>query len=164
MALSLVESAKLSQDMLQRGVIETILEDSPVLQSLPFLTVEGNSYRYNQENTLGGAAFFAVNGAWSEGTATFSEKTAKLAILGGDADVDNFVQRTRSNVTDQRAIQTQLKAKSVARKFEETFEAMVWESHPYGWPTVGWPSDIPAITKAQPFSVSQLRDMPLAPP
>jgi predicted Zn-dependent peptidase len=26
---------------------------------------------------------------------------------------------------------------------------MFWESHPYGWPVVGWPSDIPAITKAQ---------------
>ena len=34
-------------------------------------------------------------------------------------------------------------------KFAETFEAMTWDSHPYGWPTVGWPSDIPAITKAQ---------------
>lgn len=34
-------------------------------------------------------------------------------------------------------------------KFEETFNAMFWESHPYGWPTVGWPSDIPAISKAQ---------------
>jgi len=34
-------------------------------------------------------------------------------------------------------------------KFAETFEAMIWDSHPYGWPTVGWPSDIPAITKAQ---------------
>jgi predicted Zn-dependent peptidase len=34
-------------------------------------------------------------------------------------------------------------------KFEESFEALVWESHPYGWPTVGWPSDIPAISKAQ---------------
>jgi predicted Zn-dependent peptidase len=34
-------------------------------------------------------------------------------------------------------------------KFAEAFEAMVWDSHPYGWPTVGWPSDIPAITKAQ---------------
>ncbi len=121
MALSLVESAKLSQDLLQRGVIETILEDSPVLQALPFITVEGNSYRYNQENTLGGAGFFAVNGAWTEGTATFTEKTANLAILGGDADVDNFIQRTRSNVTDQRAVQTQLKAKSIARKFEEAF-------------------------------------------
>jgi len=34
-------------------------------------------------------------------------------------------------------------------KFEETYEAMVWTSHPYLWPTVGWPSDIPAISKAQ---------------
>ena len=31
----------------------------------------------------------------------------------------------------------------------EAFNAMFWESHPYGWPTVGWPSDIPAISKAQ---------------
>src|SRR5262249_27903905 len=28
-------------------------------------------------------------------------------------------------------------------------EAMIWTSHPYLWPTVGWPSDIPAISKAQ---------------
>jgi predicted Zn-dependent peptidase len=34
-------------------------------------------------------------------------------------------------------------------KFEETFNSVFWESHPYGWPTVGWPSDIPAISKAQ---------------
>jgi len=34
-------------------------------------------------------------------------------------------------------------------KFSETFNAMHWESHPYGWPIVGWPSDIPAISKAQ---------------
>jgi predicted Zn-dependent peptidase len=34
-------------------------------------------------------------------------------------------------------------------KFAESFEAMFWESHPYNWPVVGWPSDIPAISKAQ---------------
>lgn len=34
-------------------------------------------------------------------------------------------------------------------KFAETFNALFWESHPYGCPTVGWPSDIPAISKAQ---------------
>src|SRR5438552_2064560 len=106
--------------MLQRGVIETIIEESPVLDRLPFITVEGNSFKYNQENTLSGAAFYAVNAVWAEGTGTFTQKTANLAILGGDADVDNFIQRTRSNVQDQRAIQTQLKAKSVARAFETT--------------------------------------------
>jgi len=34
-------------------------------------------------------------------------------------------------------------------KFEETLNSVFWESHPYSWPTVGWPSDIPAISKAQ---------------
>jgi len=31
----------------------------------------------------------------------------------------------------------------------EAFNSMFWESHPYHWPIVGWPSDIPAISKVQ---------------
>ena len=72
MPLLLAESAKLSNDMVQRGVIETILDESPMLRAMPFLEVEGNSYKFTQESTLGGASFYAVNGVWSEGTATFS--------------------------------------------------------------------------------------------
>jgi len=34
-------------------------------------------------------------------------------------------------------------------KFAEAFESMVWTSHPYQWPVVGWPSDIPAISKEE---------------
>ena len=34
-------------------------------------------------------------------------------------------------------------------RFQEEFNALFWESSPYAWPTVGWPSDLPAITKAQ---------------
>ncbi len=34
-------------------------------------------------------------------------------------------------------------------KFEEEFNAMFWESSPYHWPVIGWPSDIPAISKKQ---------------
>ena len=34
-------------------------------------------------------------------------------------------------------------------KFSEEFNAMFWESLPYSWPVVGWPSDIPVISKAQ---------------
>jgi len=33
-------------------------------------------------------------------------------------------------------------------KFAESFNSLFWESHPYGWPVIGWPSDIPAISKA----------------
>jgi predicted Zn-dependent peptidase len=34
-------------------------------------------------------------------------------------------------------------------KFQEEFNAMFWEAHPYHWPVIGWPSDIEAISKAQ---------------
>jgi predicted Zn-dependent peptidase len=34
-------------------------------------------------------------------------------------------------------------------KFDEAFNAVFWEASPYGWPTVGWPSDIPSYSKAQ---------------
>src|SRR5882672_1239227 len=34
-------------------------------------------------------------------------------------------------------------------KFEEELNSMFWQAVPYNWPTVGWPSDIPAISKAQ---------------
>jgi predicted Zn-dependent peptidase len=34
-------------------------------------------------------------------------------------------------------------------KFEEEFNSLFWESSPYHWPVVGWPSDIPAISKKQ---------------
>src|ERR1019366_859331 len=34
-------------------------------------------------------------------------------------------------------------------KFQEEYTAILWESSPYAWPPVGWPSDIPAISKAQ---------------
>lgn len=31
----------------------------------------------------------------------------------------------------------------------EVFDALFWRGHPYGWPVVGWPSDISAITRQQ---------------
>jgi predicted Zn-dependent peptidase len=34
-------------------------------------------------------------------------------------------------------------------KFDEAFNATFWEAHPYGWPVVGWASDIPSYTLAQ---------------
>jgi len=42
MALTLIEAGKLTQDLLLRGVIETIVSESQVLQYLPFMDVTGN--------------------------------------------------------------------------------------------------------------------------
>ncbi len=34
-------------------------------------------------------------------------------------------------------------------KFREEFNSMFWTSHPYGWPVVGWPSDLDGITREE---------------
>ena len=121
MALTLAEGAKLSNDMLLAGVIETIVKESPVLQSLPFIEVVGNGLTYNRENAAPTAAFYSVGDAWAESTPTFTQVTAALTILGGDADVDNYLRATRSNVQDLEAAVVELKAKAVRAKFEDTF-------------------------------------------
>ena len=51
MAMTLLEASKLSNDTLLAGVIETIAQESPVLQQLPFLEITGNGLTYNRENS-----------------------------------------------------------------------------------------------------------------
>ena len=121
MALTLAEASKLSNDILLTGVIETIIYDSPVLQALPFVEIVGNGLTYNQENEAPAVSFYDVGDDWQESTPTFTQKTATLKILGGDADVDNFLAATRSNIQDLEAAIVQLKAKAVQQKFDDTF-------------------------------------------
>lgn len=121
MALTLAEAAVLSEDDLQRGVIETFVQESPVLDRIPLMSIEGNAYAYNEEATLPGVAFRSVNEAYTESTGTFNQKSESLVILGGDADVDRFIVQTRGNLNDQRAEQTRMKVKAASYKFQDTF-------------------------------------------
>ena len=52
MALTLEEAAKLSNDMLMQGVVETIVKESPILQRMPFIEIVGNGLTYNQVATI----------------------------------------------------------------------------------------------------------------
>jgi hypothetical protein len=121
MALTLAEAAKLSNDVLLTGVIETIVKDSPVLQRMPFVEIVGNGLTYNRENAAASAAFFDIGDTWTESTPTFSQINTTLKIMGGDADIDNYLIATRSNVQDLESAVVQLKAKAVRQLFETTF-------------------------------------------
>lgn len=121
MAVTLAEAAKLSTTQLQRGVIETFVQESSVLDRIPFMTIQGNAYAYDEEATLPGVAFRAVNEAYIESTGTVNQKSESLVILGGDADVDRFIQQTRSNLNDQRAVQTRMKVKAASYYYQDQF-------------------------------------------
>ncbi|MHC5291070.1 hypothetical protein CHCC14819_0437 [Bacillus licheniformis] len=121
MALTLVDAQVLSTDVLQAGVIETIVKESSVLSVLPFQEIEGNAYSYNVEKALPTVAFRAVNEAYTANEATFEQRSENLVILGGDVELDRFIIQTLSNVNDQVAVQIAEKAKAVANTFTKTF-------------------------------------------
>jgi HK97 family phage major capsid protein len=115
------DASRLTNDQFVQGIIETLITESDILAMLPFIEVNGSSLTYNQEATLSGASWYAVAATWTEQAVTVTQKTATLTILGGDVDVDNFLNQTYRNPNQLRAEAVQSKAKAVAYEFNDKF-------------------------------------------
>lgn len=112
------EAAKLSNNELEQGIIETIIDREELFAVLPFMKVNSKAYLYNREKELSEASFLDPNDTVPEGAAKFDEQVAKLRIIAGDVDVDKFIQTTMSDTNDQLATQVRLKVKGLARTFK----------------------------------------------
>lgn len=121
MAVTLTEAAKYTTNMVRKGVLEEIVKDTMVLQRLPFEDIVGNALQYLRENSLAGADFYAPNETWNESTGDVTQVTAGITILGGDADVDNFLKATRADKTNFEAQTVDNKAKAVRHTFLDYF-------------------------------------------
>lgn len=146
--VTLAESAKLTNDMLLSGVIESIHTVDRFFDVLPFTSIEGNALAYNREgltvaatqdalvrfyssdsmqtepfahaddDVIGGEA--ATNGITSKSATTFARITSTLTTIVGDAEVNGLIQATRSDFNDQRGVQVAAKAKAAGRRYRNT--------------------------------------------
>lgn len=114
------EAEKLSNNTLEAGVIDEIIDRDDLFAVLPFVQVNSKAYLYNREDTLAGADFLDPNEEIQESASTFKEVVAKLRILAGDVDIDKFLDSTMGDTNDQMAVQIAKKAKGVARQFHKT--------------------------------------------
>jgi hypothetical protein len=121
MSLTLLEAAKLVQDPLKRGVIEIFPRVSPVLERLPFFNVNGQAYKYNQEETLPGIAFRGINESYNESTGIVNPQVEALYVLGGISSVDRALVKTQGNVNNLRAVYDSMKAKAAALEYTKKF-------------------------------------------
>ena len=120
MALTLLEASKLnSGDVYKNGVYAKFAETSDILRVLPFEGINGNSLKYNVEETLPGIGFRGVNESFTESTGIINPKVESLTIAGGDLDVDKFIVDTMGG--DQRTIQEAMKIKALALSWTRTF-------------------------------------------
>jgi len=121
MAQTLVQAAKLSNDVLQAGIIELFVRKDPIFEKLGYIDILGNGLTYNVETTEPTAQFYSVGDTWVEGTGTTTQTTAVLKILGGDVEVDNFLMATRSNINDLKAETIASKVKAVKHAYMDEF-------------------------------------------
>lgn len=129
MALTLLEAAKLSTgDVYRAGVLMKFAETSDILRILPFQGINGNSLKYNIEETLPGIGFRGVNESYTESTGIINPKVESLTISGGDLDVDKFIIDTMG--ADQRAVQEAMKVKALSLAWTRTFIKGDSESDP----------------------------------
>lgn len=119
MPLLKVEADKLSNDMLRAGVLENIITSDELFGIFPFIPVNGRTYRYNRELTLGSVSFLDVGDTVTENAATFTEVSTPLKRIIGDVDVDEFLESVESDTVDQASVQIAKKAKVVGRKFAD---------------------------------------------
>lgn len=119
-SVTLVESAKLSQNAFVPKLIENVVTVDRFFDLLPFKGIEGNALQYQRENALGDVQTLAVGGTiTAKAAATFTSVTTSLTTIIGDAEVNGLIQATRSNYMDQAQTQIMSKAKSVGRKYQD---------------------------------------------
>jgi len=137
-SVTLGESAKLGLPELVAGVIESIVTVNRFFEVIPFDGIDGNALKYNREALLGPVATTGVGDTTgvigpnapagsnqaerllAKNAATFTEVTASLTTIMGDAEVNGLIQATRSNDgNDQTETQIGSKAKSAGRKYQE---------------------------------------------
>lgn len=126
-SLTLVEAAKVQQNPLIQGVIESIVTVNTMYQYMPFDQIVGNALLYTRENAIGGVAPIGIGGgsnsipAAAKTPATFTPVTTPLKAMIGDALVDHFIATTMGNQNDQQGIQIASKAKGLGREYQRQF-------------------------------------------
>lgn len=113
--MTLLEYSKSSFNegkFLRATVVEQFARASAWLSRLPFMTIQGNAYGYNQEGQLPGVAFRGVNESFTPSTGVINPKVESLRISGGDLTFDNFLLRTLGE--GRRGLEENMKIKALA--------------------------------------------------
>lgn len=120
--VSLLEAAKCGDDMVKSGVVETIIEESPLIEVLNWMSFEGTALRHDEEGTLPDVQFRNVNETYSQSWGSDNSHFWGVAILGGEVKVDNFLVNVVGSEEDIERKQWRKLAKANSLRF--SYEAI----------------------------------------
>lgn len=120
-SVTLLEASKSGSDLKKRGVVETIIQESPEIEMLPWMTISGNALKHTTEGTLASVEFRAVNSTYNKSFGGDEEHFWGVSILGGEVFIDNFLLRVTANQESLKAKQWAKVAKANSMRFGYEF-------------------------------------------
>jgi hypothetical protein len=118
MAYTLADYAKTVTDPHKRGVIETLYKWEPVMGLIPFESIAGLSYSYNQEASLPGVNFRNINEAYAVTAGVVNRLVETFKPFGGESDTDRVLVNAYGQT--QRSTRDAAFTKSMAIKYVQT--------------------------------------------
>lgn len=103
-SISLLSYMNQVEEPMRKGLIQKVTNESIFLKLLRFVPVDGFSYEYGEQTTLGGVAFRNLNGTYNPDTGVVNPKIETLAIFGGQVNTDIQLGDLRGGVARTNAI------------------------------------------------------------
>lgn len=121
MAVTLADKAMLEKDPLRKGIIVGLLKTTFIMEKLPIETIGKLQQKVLRWKDLPNVAWRRVNGSFPESTGTTEQIMESIYVLGGDIDIDTVIAKSNDNITDPRALQVNMKLKSIGYEFNDRF-------------------------------------------
>ena len=122
--LTLGNQRDLTNDMLIKGIIDSVVTVNQFYMMLPFKGIQGNALAYNRESftdqtTLVGTVDTSATSI-NKSQQTFTRHNTELTTIIGDAQVNGLIQAVGSDYNDATAVQVAAKAKGIGRTYMNT--------------------------------------------
>lgn len=114
----LLTAAKYGDDQIARGVVETIIQQSPFLEQLPWITFAGNALQKTIEGSLPTSSFRQINGTYTASHGSDDVEFWGTTIMGGEYKVDNALVDVTASEKDLEADQIAKMSKATSMRFD----------------------------------------------
>jgi len=121
MAVTLADFAKIEEDPLRKSVLNDMIMEASLLEFVPWESINQLNTTLVKLKTLPSVGYRQINGAFSESTGTFEQKSESVALGGLDIDVDIAVARAGNSIADVRSTQQMMALMQWAYTFNQKF-------------------------------------------
>jgi hypothetical protein len=100
MAISLLDYAAQTTSPMRKGLVEIVTNSSIFMKYLNFIPVDGFTYQYPRQQTLGGIQYRSINTQYTDkSVGVINPEVETLPIFGGEVDTDRKIAKLASGAS-----------------------------------------------------------------